>query len=80
MYIFKIRWAISLNCKQLNSNQLKLKGKQGWSIALLVKYLRVWVHRQSMCENKLGLVASICDLNTGKVETEDTWGSVASLS
>lgn len=39
MYIFKIKWALSLSFNQLNSNQLKLKGKWVWGVALLVKSL-----------------------------------------
>lgn len=39
MYIFKIKWALSLSFNQLNSNQLKLKGKRAWGVALLVKSL-----------------------------------------
>lgn len=39
MYIFKIKWVLSLSFNQLNSNQLKLKEKQTWGVALLVKSL-----------------------------------------
>lgn len=41
MYIFKIKWVLSLSFNQLNSNQLKLKEKQTWGVALLVKSLSI---------------------------------------